>query len=192
MYLKEIGIKDDFRCLIKDTKIELQPITLLVGEQGTGKSTLLELIQRNEINYKLTELGEKGVETFYFDSERMNPRIQDIDDFTNPNGTNKGVGLAYGLMTRFKSHGETLREYTVDRIKDAENCILILDEPEAALSLSNQYKLVDEFKKAIDRNVQLIVATHCLPVIQSFNNVFSMETMEWVGSKEYIEKMKKG
>jgi len=190
MYLKEIKIKEDFRCLVKDTKIKLQPITLLVGEQGSGKSTLLKLLQENNVEYELSELGENGVESYYFDSEKMNPRILDGDDFTNPDGTSKGVGLGYGIMSRFKSHGEALREYTVDRIKDAKNCVLLLDEPEAALSLSNQYKLVSEFKKAIDRNVQLVIATHCLPIIQSFDNVFSMEKLEWLTSEEYINTIK--
>ena len=190
MYLIKIKIKEDFRCLIKDTKIELRPLTLLVGEQGCGKSSLLELLQRNEIDYELSELGKGGVESFYFDSEKMNPRLQGIEAFSNPDGTNKGIGVGGGLMSKFKSHGEVLREYTVDRIKDAKDCVLLLDEPESALSLTNQYKLAKELKKAKERNVQLIVATHCLPIIESIEEVYSMETMGWIKSDEFINKSK--
>ena len=45
------------------------------------------------------------------------------------------------ISARFQSHGETLKAFTVDIISDAKDCILLLDEPESALSLKNQYKL---------------------------------------------------
>ncbi len=190
MYLTKIKIIEDFRCLIKDTEITPRSLTLLVGEQGCGKSSLLELLQRNEIKVELSELGKKGVNSYYFDTEKMNPRLQNIDAFSNPDGTNKGIGVGGGIVSRFKSHGEVLRGYTVDRIKDAKDCVLLLDEPESALSLKNQYKLAKELKKAIKRNVQIVIATHCLPIIESIEEVYSMETLEWVSSKEFIKNSK--
>jgi len=191
MYLKNITIKEDFRNLKKGHKIELLTLTLLVGEQGCGKSSLLSLIQDNNIDFTpLPLLQNKEINTYFFDSEKMNPRILDLDDFVNPDGTNKGIGVSGSVLSHFKSHGEILREYTVNSIKKAKNCILILDEPESALSLKNQYKLANELKKAEKNNVQTIIATHCLPLIESVEKVYSLQTNEWISSKEFIENSK--
>ena len=83
-------------------------------------------------------------------------------------------------------YGETLREFTVDAIHRTKNCVLLMDEPESALSLRNQYRLIDEFKKSLKRKVQVIIATHCFPVISGVDEVFNMDKMEWVKSDEYI------
>jgi len=191
MYLLKIKIIEDFRCLLKDTEIELKPLTLLVGEQGCGKSSLLELLRDNDIEYELSE-NSTSVASYYFDSEKMNPRVIDIEaNYSNPDGTNKGIGIGAALSTKFKSHGEILREFTVNRIKDAKDCVLILDEPESALSPNNQYKLARELKKAIKRGVQVIASTHCIPLIESVDEVFSMETLSWTKSKVFIINSKK-
>jgi predicted ATPase len=47
------------------------------------------------------------------------------------------------------SHGEVLVDFTVNAIKKAKNCVILLDEPESALSIRNQWKLVKEIKKAV-------------------------------------------
>ena len=117
----------------------------------------------------------------------MNPRVVDAQMYSNPNGTSRGIGLGAALKSHFMSHGEVLKEFTVNRIKDAKDCVLFLDEPEAALSLRNQYKLAKEIEKAVNNNVQLIVATHCLPIIQKFEKVYSLEHLKWMGSKIFIE-----
>jgi len=191
MYLLSLELKEDHRCLKTGLYFDLKPITLLVGEQGCGKSSLLTLLQKNSKMLKL-ELSESvfvnGVSSFFFDSETMNPRMCDLEaNYTNVNGSDKGIGLGSAIMSKFKSHGETLREFTVNRIKDAKNCVLLLDEPESALSIRNQYKLAKEIKEAVNRNCQIIIATHCLPLIESIDTVYSLEHKQWMTSKEFIE-----
>jgi len=190
MYIEKIKLKDDYRNLKKGLTIILKPLTLLVGEQGCGKSSILSLLQKNEnLDVVLNKELQKGtIKTFYFDSEKMNPRIQSIDAFTTPSGQDSGIGLANGLLSRFKSHGEILREFTVNRIKRASNCVLFLDEPESALSLKDQFILAEEFKKAITENVQIIAATHCLPLIESVDEVFDMVSKKWIKSADFIKK----
>jgi predicted ATPase len=129
---------------------------------------------------------ENGIETFYFDSEKMNPRIADIEaSYSNPDGTSKGIGIGAAIKSRFMSHGEVLKEFTVNRISKAKNCILFLDEPESSLSLRNQYILVNEIRKAED-TVQFVIATHCLPLIAAFDEVYSLEHLKWMKSDEFI------
>ena len=85
-----------------------------------------------------------------------------------------------------------LREFTVNKIHTAENSVLLLDEPEAALSLRNQYRLVDEIKNASKTN-QIIFSTHSLVLIQSFEEVYDLEKCCWINSEKFIteHRMKK-
>jgi predicted ATPase len=186
--IQTVTLIEDKYNLKKGLSIKLKNITLLVGEQGCGKSTLLSLLRDNKsIKTKLSDQVQlEGIETFYFDSEKMNPRIQDLEMFTKPNGESTGIGMGAALRTHFMSHGEVLREYTVNRIKDAKNCILFLDEPESALSLKNQYRLAGELKSAVLNNVQIIASTHCLPLIESVDEVYSLEHKMWMKSIDFI------
>jgi len=193
-YLESVTLLKDKFCLKKGLVIEFQSLTLLVGEQGCGKSTLLSLLQENSeiIDVQISNFTKtNGVNTHFFDSEKMNPRITDIQMFSNPNGTSRGIGIGNALQSHFMSHGEVLKEYTVNRIKDAKDCVLFLDEPESALSLRNQFKLAKEIKKATNNGVQLIVATHCLPIISEIENVYSLEHLKWMSSEEFINLNKK-
>ena len=136
----------------------------------------------------LTDAGLKGVETFYFDAEKMNPRTKDPNLYSNMDGTNKGIGFGNALQSRFMSHGQTLVAFTVDALRKVENCVVFLDEPESALSLRNQYNLTHEiFAAATNRNCQMIVATHCSILIQAIDSVLSLEHRKWMPAQEFIQ-----
>lgn len=167
-------------------------VNLFVGNQGCGKSTMLHLIQKNSSDIEVTlskECIKNGVDTFYFDSEKDNPRVKDPRDYTNANGTNKGIGFGSGLASRFKSHGEILEHFTITPIKKAKDCVIILDEPESGLSITNQFRLIEAIKGAVKRGCQFFIATHCFPLIQSFD-VISLEHTENMSGKEFIKRVK--
>ena len=194
LYIEQIKIKENYLTLQKDKVIELKPLTVIVGEQGCGKSTLLRLLKDNsdKIEVKLCEyLKNNYVVTFYFDTETMNPRISNLDNYTTPGGGSKGIGVSGALYSHFQSHGEVLREFTVNRINDAKNCILFLDEPESALSLKNQFLLSERLIDTTTNNkTQIILATHCLPIISSVEEVFDLVDYKWKNSTEYINEQK--
>lgn len=194
LYIEQIKIKENYLTLQKDRVIELKPLTIIVGEQGCGKSTLLRLLNKNsdKIEVKLCEyLKNDYVDTFYFDTETMNPRISDINNYTTMDGRSKGIGVGAALQSHFQSHGEVLREFTVNRINDAKNCILFLDEPESALSLKNQFLLSKRLIDTTTNNkTQIILATHCLPIISSVEEVFDLVDYKWKNSTEYINEQK--
>lgn len=192
MYIKEIEILDNYRCFSKGQKFEFQPITFLVGDQGCGKSTILDGLQKQSkfLKVVLTPEGVRGVNTFYFDTEKMNPRTSDPNNYANMDGTNRGIGFGSALASRFASHGEVLVGFTVDALKKAKNCIVFLDEPEAGLSLRNQCKLWKEIEGAVSRNCQLIVSTHSLVLIQAVSKVLSLEHKEWMDSTKFVDLMK--
>lgn len=193
IHIEKIQLTEDKFILKNGLTIEFKNINLIVGDQGCGKSTLLEIIKNNKgVNLKLSdETNLNGINTFYFDSEKMNPRVVDPQIYTNPNGTSRGIGIGRAIKSRFMSHGEVLKEFTINGIKEAKDCVIFLDEPEAALSLRNQFKLAKEIKKVTKKNVQLIIATHCLPLIESVPEVYSLEHKRWMTSKEFINLNKK-
>ena len=198
MYIQSVAFKQSYRCFTQNETFDFtdKSLILLVGDQGCGKSSLLERMAHHDhktLDIKLTPIGAKGVSSFYFDSEKMNPRIVDPIHYTNLDGTDKGIGYAASIKARFTSHGETLVCFTVDALKKAENCVVFIDEPESALSLRNQFRLIDEIITAVTgRNCQVFVSTHCLSLIQAMPDlqVLSLEHRKWMGSDEFIQTQK--
>jgi len=195
IYLEKIKFKENYRNFKKGDTITFSDITLLVGDQGEGKSTILSLLSNNNKNILELMLSDftikNGVKTYYFDTEKMNPRIQDIDSVTNIDGTDRGIGVGGLLVSKFKSHGEVLENLTVNLLEKAKDSVIFLDEPESALSLRNQYKLVKNIELAKKNNCQLIISTHCLPLIENNEKIFNVNNLKWVESKKYINKFKK-
>jgi predicted ATPase len=192
LFLKNVTFKEDFRNLKKGLSIDFKPLTLLVGEQGSGKSSLLKLLSENDRKILKFDLSEetilKGIKTYFFDTEKHNPRVRDMHEYTNINGTPKGIGLGGKLSSHFKSHGEVLKSMTIDLLnKQTEPCVLFLDEPESALSLKNQVKLFDSIQNVLNKGCQVIIATHCLTLIQKVGWVYDMEINQWVKSKHFID-----
>jgi predicted ATPase len=189
-HIEKVTVLEDFRTLKSGFSFSCIGINLLVGDQGSGKSTLLHLLKENS-NKLQVELSEdclkSGITTYFFDTENDNPRTKDPQLYASPSGKNRGIGYGNALMSRFQSHGETIKSLVLNPIKQAENCIVFLDEPESGLSLRNQYKLVDEIHRAIQRNVQFFVATHSLILIESCPIVVSLEHGEVMANTQFIK-----
>jgi Predicted ATPase len=197
IYLEQLKLKNHnypgSRVLPLDHVFEFDDVNLFVGNQGTGKSTLLSLIQKagNEyVDFKISNCTVKhGVETRYFNSETDNPRITDPQMYANMDGSNKpGIGMAGAIAARFQSHGEVLAPFILKPLKSFKNTIIILDEPEAGLSIHNQYKVIDAIKVAVKNGNQLFIATHCYPLICR-NDVYSFDTFEKMSGTKFIGKL---
>jgi predicted ATPase len=109
--------------------------------------------------------------------------------FTKPSGENVGIGYGNALASRFKSHGEILEHFVITPILKAKDCVILLDEPESGLSLTNQFRLVDAINKAVKNNCQFFIATHCYPLIESFD-VISLEHKKQMSGKDFIDLIK--
>lgn len=179
--------------LKKGFSITCDSINLIVGNQGCGKSTLLKLLQQSHTDIELDlseDVIKNGVSSFYFDSEHDNPRMKDPQLFTKPNGENVGIGYAGAICSKFRSHGEVLVDFIIEPLLTAKDCVILLDEPESGLSITNQFKLISAINTAVKNNCQLFIATHCYPLIEKFEVISLEHNLQMSGAK-FIKKISK-
>lgn len=153
------------------------PVTFFVGENGTGKSTLLEAIamrcdihiwrvderMRYEVNlfeqdfYKYLDIQWDQVPGAFFASEIFKDFAKLLDEWAVEDpGILKYFG-GHSLMTQ--SHGQSLMSFFKSRFKIKG--LYLLDEPETALSPQRQLELVRLLKDMTDDgHAQFIIATH--------------------------------
>lgn len=184
--IKKITNLHDYICFFEKESFDFKPITLLVGDQGCGKSTMLNILrncisQEGDYNLFKREVDNTVQKGFLMlDLEKDNPAIQQ----GNPNDSED---LFYKLTSRFNSHGETLLPI-LEHLATVEDSVILLDEPETALSLRSQYKMIEIFKGCLERNCQVIIATHNLIFMEAFpDNVLSLEHMKYVTPEEFIK-----
>ena len=162
-----------------------KPVTFFVGENGSGKSTVLEAIA---VKYGFNPEG--GGRQFSFStadthselsgyivlSKKYRPkdgfflRAESMYNFfTNMEERAKEDGLAYkaygGRSLHTRSHGESFTEILKTRF--VGQGLYILDEPEAALSASKQLAMMCIMDGLVKSDSQFIIATHS-PILTGF------------------------
>jgi predicted ATPase len=179
-YLKSLTLKSTYRGIDPFTIKFKEGLNIIVGENGAGKSTLLQLLAYPEDNKEIKSIIVDPVNFRFFDTEKNNPRIKvDLSD-------SKSIG--FEISSRFMSHGETMIPIIM-AAKDFKDLLLVIDEPEAGISLSNQKKILGALNTAIENNCQVVVSTHSYVLIKSVPKVFDMVNKTWVDSKGYLEKV---
>ena len=160
------------------------PVTFLVGENGTGKSTLLEAIAvtagfnaeggtrnfRFSTNathselYRYITLSRYAYpkDGFFLRAESFYNLATNIDDL------DKDVPLldSYGgISLHEQSHGESFLAVVLNRF--GGNGLYILDEPEAALSPMRLLSLIAAIHELVKANSQFIISTHS-PILMAY------------------------
>lgn len=143
------------------------PLVMLSGENGSGKSTLLQSIdlalkgqQVEGYVYRL-ETGEvKPGKAFLFDAEQHNPRTH-LELFENE--------PAMLEFLRMASHGQVMLSMFRETFpKLPDGTMLLLDEPEMALSASNQRRILKMLLELVDqKKFRIICATHSPILIEA-------------------------
>ncbi|MCI8514175.1 MAG: AAA family ATPase [Lachnospiraceae bacterium] len=155
------------------TLVFQNPVTFFVGENGTGKSTLLEALaiasgfnpEGGTKNYSFSTYDSHSelwralrlgrgfqrenwgyflrAESFY----NVATKEEDYSDFLHPS-----------KRYHEKSHGESFLALVQDQFRS--NGLYFLDEPEAALSPQRQLALLAEIWRCVKEESQFIIATH--------------------------------
>lgn len=157
-------------------------VTFLIGENGIGKSTLIEALAKScglnpeggtqnfmfttrETEYELSKCIEidhfqRRVETMFF---------LRAESFYNVATEIEKLGVSgYGKKSLHScSHGEAFIQLIQNRF--TKNGLYILDEPEAALSPSRQMTLLYLINKLANEGSQFIIATHS-PILISYRD----------------------
>lgn len=170
------------------------PITFFVGENGSGKSTVLEGIAelcgfhkgggshmhhlynsddgmqsslRNALRPSWLPKVNQG---YFFRSESFFNVARYIDTVENQN-----FSMYDGKPLHERSHGESFLVIFKNAFETSKRQIYLLDEPETALSPARQLSflsLLHEWHQS--GNVQLIIATHS-PILLSYPNARIIE-----------------
>jgi predicted ATPase len=136
------------------------PLIMLQGENGSGKSTLLHSIyhalrgeQAEGFVYRLETGDVKPGKIFLFDAEQHNPRVQ-LDLFEDQPEMLEFLKMA--------SHGQVMLSMFRETFpKLPDGTVLLLDEPEMALSVSNQQRILKMLMELVDqKNFRIVCATH--------------------------------
>ena len=167
------------------------PVTFFCGENGTGKSTLLEAIAVNygfnaeggsiNISFSTKETHSdlykhinlvKGVRRaktgFFLRAESFYNVATEIDRLDEIVAPSPKISGGYGGKSlHVQSHGESFMSMVQNRL--GGNGLYIFDEPESALSPNRQMTLLCEIDRLVKNNCQLIIATHS-PILLSYPN----------------------
>ena len=136
------------------------PLVLLTGENGCGKSTLLHSIyyalrgdKKDGYIYKLDGAKRDAGKVMLFDAEQHNPRTH-LELFDDHPEMKEFVQMA--------SHGQVMLSMFSQTFPSfPDGTTLLLDEPEMALSVSNQRRILKMLMELVDRkNFRIIAATH--------------------------------
>src|ERR1035438_7685037 len=143
------------------------PLIILQGENGSGKSTLLHSIcyalrgqQVDGYIYRLDTGLVKLGEIYLFDAEAHNPR-------TNPEFFKEDPRLQEFLS--MASHGQVMLSMFRENFPSLpDGTVLLLDEPEMALSVSNQRRILKMLLELVDqKKFRVICATHSPVLIEA-------------------------
>jgi predicted ATPase len=202
-YLREISLKRDK--VLDETKypftipavrhldrLSFDPdVTFLIGENGTGKSTLLEAISvalgfnaeggtknfsfstrasHSELHacLRLVRSFQRPRDGYFLRAESFFNVATEIERLDSEPGFAPPIIDSYGGHSLHeKSHGESFLALMTHRFRGRG--LYILDEPEAALSPRRQLLMLRRIRQLAQQDSQFIIATHS-PILLAYPN----------------------
>lgn len=183
--LTELVFTADHRCFKAGERFAFRPgLNLLVGDQGTGKSTLLQEVLAHRPSNKdasarhSTLTIDAASHLFSFDFERNNPRVQSHFD--------ERVDFVAQVQMRYASHGEVVRAI-VGSAPRRPGAVYLHDEPDGGLSPRSAHWLAAALAALATDGRQVLAAVHNPILLLSVPEVLSVEHRRWMPGAEFLE-----
>jgi len=176
-----------------------KPVTFFVGENGVGKSTLIEAIavaagfnpEGGTLNFqfttkethsslhnfvKLTRGVRRNTDGFFLRAESFYNAASYLEDMAKW-APGQDLFAPYGGKSLHKqSHGESFMALVENRFSG--NGLFILDEPEAALSPMKQLRLLALIHDLASEGAQFIISTHS-PILMTLPDADLIQFTEY-------------
>ena len=153
-------------------------VTVIVGENGSGKSTFVESLAKRwgdsltaHVKHWLPKAGDEDTRLHralvlsgeqprpqggcFLRAEAMHQLFDDIDHGVGPYA---GATRAFGGTLNTRSHGESFLAFLESML--SERGLFVLDEPEAALSFTSCLRLLAVLDLVVEAGSQVVLATH--------------------------------
>ncbi|GGJ55592.1 AAA family ATPase [Virgibacillus salexigens] len=174
-------------------------VTYIIGENGMGKSTLLEAIavafgfnpEGGTRNFRFSTYDShspldtyvrlvKGVlrpnDSFFFRAETFYNVATNIEEMDKqPQAGGKVIDGFGGKSLHEQSHGQAFFAAFMHRFRG--NGLYILDEPEAALSPLRQMSMLARIHELVENGSQFIISTHA-PMLMGYPDAKLLELTE--------------
>lgn len=171
------------------------PVTVFTGENGSGKSTILEAIaiaaglnaEGGSQNFTFSTEASHSVlhehiclvrgvyrpkDSYFLRAESFYNVATDIDEMDRTVKMGPRLADSYGGKSlHHQSHGESFLSLVENRFGGSGR--YVFDEPEAALSPTNQLVLVRLICRLVEKKSQFLISTHspillCIPGAQVY------------------------
>lgn len=178
-------------CLRESGSLQFEkPVTFFVGENGTGKSTLVEAIAvamgfnaegGSRDHFFSTQQTHSSLHTYLRPVKTITPEdgfflraesFYNTASYLEENGNLRRYG---GISLHNQSHGEAFLSLVTNRF--GGNGLYILDEPESALSPQRLLSLLVAMDNLVKKNSQFIIATHS-PILMAYPNAEILQFSE--------------
>ena len=203
-----------FRCFSEGSTIDFcDGVNLIVGDQGCGKSTLIQSLaaavffqlKPKESQDPKTGLTNRGPN---FDPKTGVSRdkvVVELAKWEGPPGKfayfdfeqhnprtqpafdmGFGYDTVYQIQARFSSHGQA--QLPILKIIEALGSgLVVFDEPDMAMSVRSITQFVKNLKEVTKDEGQVILSAHNPELIAAFPEVLSLEHGKWMPSSEFLE-----
>jgi len=177
LYIKSVEIISDVNPIKSGIKIDFKNnICIIVGDNGVGKSTLLECIRDNYGYVDDTYLRRRNMKTHIKIDDSVSKFNFTYIDF---HGDDRKFSGAFGkdsslqIQQMKSSSGEvsiSLFNKAFNNIEKVRNGVVILDEPCRGQSIKNKYSVIGLINRLKALNCQVILTTHCETILSAFKD----------------------